>query len=274
MVNETRKTSFDPTPYRSAIEQALRESIAKLPPAAKNEANEQFTALVERSVKALAIRFSLSKNQSLGNIDKYAVIVANDVLMAVVIAHHPNALLDYIANLQPRLKPELSKQLQLAQVTLTPAQRAEILLVVTQNFFQHVLSGAYIPEAAGCITILRRFIAIEIKATTSSLPIPNDYQAPSLQFSQEPSKLSPEIITGLEALVTQLPSPYRDAITMRFFGGMSTKEIAETLGKTENNTRQIIHRALKKLKESDTTGLLRRAFENLRKWNIFMLINK
>ena len=170
---------FDATLYRSIIEQTHRESIAKLPPAAKKEANEKFTLLVERSVKALEIRYALSKNQSLSKIDDYAAIVANDVLMAVVIAHHPNALMGYIADLQPRLKPELSKQLQLAKVTLTPEQRAETILVATHNFYQHVLSGAYVPEAAGCITVVRRFIAVEIKAITDTFPIPDNYQVPS-----------------------------------------------------------------------------------------------
>jgi RNA polymerase sigma-70 factor, ECF subfamily len=54
-----------------------------------------------------------------------------------------------------------------------------------------------------------------------------------------------EVMAGL----TQLPDDRRDALIMRFTLGMSNREIARALGRTDGATKVLIHRAIKQLEE-------------------------
>ena len=48
--------------------------------------------------------------------------------------------------------------------------------------------------------------------------------------------------------ISELPTQYRDILTMRFVDGLSTGEIAETVGVTENVVSVRVHRGVAKLK--------------------------
>jgi RNA polymerase sigma-70 factor, ECF subfamily len=54
-----------------------------------------------------------------------------------------------------------------------------------------------------------------------------------------------EVIDGL----TELPDDRRDALIMRFALGMSNREIARALGRSDGATKVLIHRAIKQLEE-------------------------
>jgi RNA polymerase sigma-70 factor (ECF subfamily) len=54
-----------------------------------------------------------------------------------------------------------------------------------------------------------------------------------------------EVIEGL----TQLPDDRREALIMRFSLGMSNREIARALGRTDGATKVLIHRSIKQLEE-------------------------
>ena len=54
-----------------------------------------------------------------------------------------------------------------------------------------------------------------------------------------------EVIEGL----TQLPDDRREALIMRFSLGMSNREIARALGRTDGATKVLIHRSIKQLGE-------------------------
>jgi len=61
-----------------------------------------------------------------------------------------------------------------------------------------------------------------------------------------------ELKTDLLVLETKLPElkdEYREVIILRFVNELSIKEVAEILGKSKGNTRVLIFRALKALKE-------------------------
>ncbi len=53
------------------------------------------------------------------------------------------------------------------------------------------------------------------------------------------------VIAGLD----QLPEDRRDALVMRFALGMSNREIARALGRTDGATKVLIHRAIRQLEE-------------------------
>jgi RNA polymerase sigma-70 factor (ECF subfamily) len=54
-----------------------------------------------------------------------------------------------------------------------------------------------------------------------------------------------EVMDGL----TELPDDRREALIMRFALGMSNREIARALGRTDGATKVLIHRAIKQLEE-------------------------
>jgi len=54
------------------------------------------------------------------------------------------------------------------------------------------------------------------------------------------------VIDGL----TQLPDDRREALIMRFTLGMSNREIASALGRTDGATKVLIHRAIRQLEEN------------------------
>jgi RNA polymerase sigma-70 factor (ECF subfamily) len=54
-----------------------------------------------------------------------------------------------------------------------------------------------------------------------------------------------QVIAGL----TELPNDRRDALIMRFALGMSNREIARALGRSDGATKVLIHRAIKQLEE-------------------------
>jgi RNA polymerase sigma-70 factor, ECF subfamily len=55
-----------------------------------------------------------------------------------------------------------------------------------------------------------------------------------------------EVMDGL----TELPDDRREALIMRFALGMSNREIARALGRTDGATKVLIHRAIKQLEEN------------------------
>lgn len=64
-----------------------------------------------------------------------------------------------------------------------------------------------------------------------------------------------KVVAGREELrrvldgLTELPEDRRDALIMRFALGMSNREIARALGRTDGATKVLIHRAIKQLQE-------------------------
>jgi RNA polymerase sigma-70 factor (ECF subfamily) len=50
--------------------------------------------------------------------------------------------------------------------------------------------------------------------------------------------------------VSKLPDAQREAIVLRYAGGLTTREIGATLGKSEAATQKMLSRALKALRET------------------------
>ncbi len=56
------------------------------------------------------------------------------------------------------------------------------------------------------------------------------------------------LVERIQARITELPDDYRVALTLRFIDGLSTGEIAETVGVSENVVSVRIHRGVTKLR--------------------------
>ena len=59
-----------------------------------------------------------------------------------------------------------------------------------------------------------------------------------------------ETASELRALVATLPTEQREAITLRFAGGLTSKEIGVVLGKSEAASQKLVSRGLIALKEA------------------------
>lgn len=55
---------------------------------------------------------------------------------------------------------------------------------------------------------------------------------------------SEEANDRVEALLLGLPNPYRQAVSLRFFGGLSHAEMAQELGRTEVSCRKLVERGI------------------------------
>jgi RNA polymerase sigma-70 factor (ECF subfamily) len=61
------------------------------------------------------------------------------------------------------------------------------------------------------------------------------------------------LIEAVQARIPELPEHYATALTLRFVDGLSTGEIAETIGVSENVVSVRIHRGISKLRDLYTT---------------------
>ena len=58
-----------------------------------------------------------------------------------------------------------------------------------------------------------------------------------------------EKLCSVKKALLELPADYQEVVILRFFEDMSVEEVAEVVGKSEENVRVIQHRAVRKLKE-------------------------
>lgn len=92
----------------------------------------------------------------------------------------------------------------------------------------------------------RRGVQIELNEQTIAL-----FDEKNATFQEHEDELDVPILSIdiIKRWVRMLDGDYRDVLHMRYFDELPIKEIAEVIGKTENNTRVILHRALKTLRE-------------------------
>jgi RNA polymerase sigma factor (sigma-70 family) len=68
--------------------------------------------------------------------------------------------------------------------------------------------------------------------------------------SPEDAAIASEERRWIRSLVAQLPEAQRDALALRFAGGLSSREIAHVIGKSEAATKKLLARSLATLKEA------------------------
>ena len=62
--------------------------------------------------------------------------------------------------------------------------------------------------------------------------------------------LSAERTLALQRAIKRLPLDQRDALALRFFGGLGVRDVAEILGKSDGAVKMLVHRAVLALRES------------------------
>jgi RNA polymerase sigma-70 factor (ECF subfamily) len=140
--------------------------------------------------------------------------------------------------------------------TASDDEATELTAVVFERALAAI--GRYRPRGGGVIAWLftiARNAAVDaersrrrrrpvVAATPEPRPEPQD---PRLL---EDSVLDRERMADLRARVDRLPAVQRDAIVLRYAGGLTAREMAGTLGKSEAATQKLLSRALAALRES------------------------
>lgn len=104
--------------------------------------------------------------------------------------------------------------------------------------------------AAWLFTIARRQIVAHRRAGARGAPEPIDDAAHRLAAADgEPDAAGLEARDTLRTALLRLTPDQREAITLRFYGGLRVLEVAAILGKDESAVKMILHRGLRKLRE-------------------------
>jgi RNA polymerase sigma-70 factor (ECF subfamily) len=74
-----------------------------------------------------------------------------------------------------------------------------------------------------------------------------------MDTTADPSDVAREVVNAEERAeirraVEALPEPYRETVSMRFFGDLSTADIAAATGRPEATVRTHLHRGLERLR--------------------------
>jgi RNA polymerase sigma-70 factor (ECF subfamily) len=140
--------------------------------------------------------------------------------------------------------------------TASNDEAAELTAIVFERALGAI--GRYRPRGGGVIAWLftiARNAAIDAersnrryRSVTGDEPEPQtEPQAPGLL---EDVVVERERLADLRARVQRLPVIQRDAVVLRYTGGLTAREIGATLGKSEAATQKLLSRALDVLRES------------------------
>lgn len=104
--------------------------------------------------------------------------------------------------------------------------------------------------AAWLFTIARRQIVAHRRSGARGATEPIDDAAHRLAAADgEPDAAGLEARDALRAAMLRLTPDQREAITLRFYGGLRVLEVAAVLGKDESAVKMILHRGLRKLRD-------------------------
>ena len=134
-------------------------------------------------------------------------------------------------------------------------EAAELTAVVFERALKAI--GRYRPIGGGFVAWLftiARNAALDAERARRRRP-PTAPPAHPQAEAQDPilveeAVLEREQMADLRARVDRLPSMQRDAIVLRYAGGLTAREIAGALGRSEAATQKILSRALAILRES------------------------
>ncbi len=85
------------------------------------------------------------------------------------------------------------------------------------------------------------------KKRSGTVPLTDALQAQLQDTSAAPNYFDGDRFEGLEACLRRLPEEMREVIVLRKIEGLSSKEAAERIGKSDAATRQLFSRAMAKL---------------------------
>lgn len=142
--------------------------------------------------------------------------------------------------------------------TASDDEAAELTAVVFERAFAAM--GRFRPKGGGVLAWLftiARNAALDVERSKRRHRVvvrpvvgAGSETEPQEPIGLEEAMIERERMADLRARVDRLPAVQRDAIVLRYAGGLTAREIAGTLGKSEAATQKILSRALAVLRES------------------------
>jgi RNA polymerase sigma factor (sigma-70 family) len=140
--------------------------------------------------------------------------------------------------------------------TASDDEAAELAAVTFERALKAI--GRYHPRGGGFpawLFTIARNAALDAERTrrrhgSPATPATEPRTEPRDPTLTEDDFLRRERLAELRSRVSQLPDVQREAIVLRYAGGLSAREIAGTLGKSEAATQKILSRALAALRET------------------------
>lgn len=130
---------------------------------------------------------------------------------------------------------------------------AELTSITFERALRHI--DQYRPGGAGFLPWLLRIARNALidagrRRRDQSIGLGDAALLTDLSQSPEESAIAAEDRRWVHSLVARLPEPQRDALVLRFAGGLSSREIAAVIGKSEAATKKLLTRSLATLKEA------------------------
>jgi RNA polymerase sigma-70 factor, ECF subfamily len=122
---------------------------------------------------------------------------------------------------------------------------------VLADVFLAALAQCATTEAPGIgwlLTVARRRVADFYRRRRATADLPASFAAAAAMGPEEHA-LRAEELREVIARVARLPEDQRDALALRFAAGMRSPQIAAILGKSEEATRALLSRALRRLRK-------------------------
>lgn len=130
---------------------------------------------------------------------------------------------------------------------------AELTSLTFERALRHI--DKYRPGGPGFAPWLLRIARnawIDVGRRRRDRPLDLDQAASLTDPGQSPEEaaIAAEERRWIQGLVARLPDTQRDALALRFAGGLSSREIAAVIGKSEAATKKLLTRSLAALKEA------------------------
>ncbi len=123
----------------------------------------------------------------------------------------------------------------------------EISTDVFMRAWEHISSGKEVTHLTGLLYMIARSAVVD-HLRKKKFELVSIEDAPETVDQRMNSAMSSELGDTLAA-IKLLKEEYREALLMRHVDGLGVGEIASALGKTNGNTRVLLHRATEALKE-------------------------
>jgi RNA polymerase sigma-70 factor (ECF subfamily) len=132
----------------------------------------------------------------------------------------------------------------------------ELAADLTATTFERALGhiGRYRPGDAGIapwlLRIARNAYIDAARRRRPTVPLDEASQATDPARSPEDAAIAADERRTVVALLATLPAIQQEAIALRFAAGLSSREIAEVIGRSEDATKKLLTRALAALRET------------------------
>ncbi len=168
----------------------------------------------------------------------------DDNALAQAAQHNPDAF----AELYQRHLNRVYRYLlvQLGDVHQAQDLTAQTFLAAFENIASYRGQGKFV---SWLMTIARNKVADQFRARHVTLPLEAAQQVAAPGPSPEQVTVARLRLEQVARVIPTLTPERAEALTLRFFGGLNSGEVAQVMGKSEAAVKMLVHRAVRDLQE-------------------------